>query len=171
MLTKYTETELRAELNKQIAALLARREDVHPVWLTHTVCGLHKSGLAKYAENTVEPEDVAFWRFCGYTHTRKLATACINDLDTADETNDADDAGQPFFPGMNFIQPQYVIRRDGVDVMVPTEKITPEELRAKAAQFERTADTTAEHARELRRYAAIREEELTQQAKTKAATV
>jgi hypothetical protein len=156
MLTKYTETELRAELNKQIETLLSRREDVHPVWLTHKVCSLHKSGLARYDEDALEPEDVAFWRFCGYTHTRKLATACINDLDTSAETS-TDDHRQPFLPGFNFLQAQYVIRRDGVDVMVPTEKITPEELRAKAAQFERTAETTAEHARELRRYAAIRD--------------
>jgi len=160
MLRKYTETELRATIQKQIDSLRARRKPVHPAWVTQTICKDHHAGLAYQSDDdrqTVEPEDVAFWRFCGYTHTRKLVTACINDLEPADTSGDEH---EPFLPGFNLLRSQYVWRRDGVDVEVPTEQATVEELLAKAAQFERNSVTLAEHARELRRYAGMRAQEI-----------
>lgn len=157
MLTKYTEAELRAELEQEISALIENREPVHPAWITHAICKRHQSGLAVSADNSdiVEPEDVAFWRFGGYTITRKLATACINALEPASDSDAGEE--QHFLPGYQFLRPQYVVRRDEVDMMVPTEQMTPAELEAKAQQYERNSVTLAEHARELRRYAALRE--------------
>jgi hypothetical protein len=159
MLKKYTEAELRAEIQKEIARLLEEREAIHPAWLTHAICKRHRNGLAVDADNGAdieEPEDVAFWRFGGYYTTRKLATSCINDLEPGMEDT-ADDA-QPFLPGYQYLRPQYVTKRDGVDVMVPIEQMTPGELEAKANQYERNSVTLAEHARELRRYAIFRRE-------------
>ena len=46
MLMKYTDSELRAALHKEIAAVLARRQPVHPAWITHTLCKRHREGLA-----------------------------------------------------------------------------------------------------------------------------
>lgn len=157
MLTKYTEAELRIEIEQEIRAQLADRQPVHPAWITHTICKRHRGGLAIDADATeaIEPEDVAFWRFGGYTITRKLATACINALE-ADPGDEAAAPSTPFLPGFKLLQPQYVIRRDGVDVMVPTEKATDDELLARADQYERNSITLAEHARELRRYVALR---------------
>jgi hypothetical protein len=171
MLTKYTDAELRAELTKEIAALLLRRDAVHPTWLTHKICTGHKPGLPDYDHDakTIEPQDVAFWRFCGYAHTRKLATICINELETADDEGGG--APTPFRPGFLHLQKQYVIPRDGADVMVPTEQMTPDELRTKATNHDRKAGSLIEHARELRRYADIRDEELKKEAKKKAAAV
>jgi hypothetical protein len=157
---KYSETEHRATIQKEIEALLARREEVHCAWVTHKVCKGHSAGLA-YQDNeqTIEPEAVAFWRFCGYAYTRKMVTDCINHLGATDACAVEDDP-QPWLPGFNLIRRQYVWRRDGVDVLVPTEKATVVELHAKAAQFERNSATLAEHARELRRYAAMRAQEI-----------
>src|SRR5262245_14410933 len=159
MLMKYTETELRAEIEKEIATLLADHQPVHPAWLTHKICRRHEDGLsANGGDNeTMESEHRAFWRFGGYTTTRKLATICINDLES-DDANKGEDV-EPFLPGFKLLRPQYVNRRDGVDVMVPTEQMTIEELYAKATQFEKNSVTLAEHARELRRYAAMRQEQ------------
>ena len=154
MLRKYTEAELRAELEREIITKIEDDEAVHPAWLTHLICKRHMAGLAEHAENTktLESEHVAFWRFSGYTLTRKLATDCINDLkDDAD--NPSQTGAQPWLPGFKHLQPQYVIRRDGVDVMVPTPQMTYEELLAKAMLYEHNSITLAEHARELRRYA------------------
>lgn len=158
MLTKYTETELLTELRLEIEALLARREPVHPGWLTHKVCKVHKGGLAEQAgeEDLVESDHVAFWRYCGYAHTRKLATMAINEWEPEADTSDEHD---PFLPGYKFIRPQYVNRVDGVDVMIPTEQMSVVQLYAKATLFERNSGSLAEHARELRRYAAGREHE------------
>jgi len=100
-----------------------------------------------------EPIDVAFWRHCGYTQTRKLATDCINKLEPA--IDDAADR-EPFLPGFKFLRPQYVVERDGVAVEVPTGQMTVDELLEKAELYDRNSTTLAEHARELRRYAAMR---------------
>ena len=74
MLIKYSEAELRLELVTEIQAKLATRQPVHPAWLTHTICKRHVAGLALDADaaDVIEPEDVAFWRFSGYTITRWL---------------------------------------------------------------------------------------------------
>jgi hypothetical protein len=153
MLRHYTEAELRAEIERAIAAAVERAEPVHPAWLTHGICRSHQAGLAEHADGTetLESEHVAFWRFTGYTLTRKLATTCINDL--KEQADDANATPQPFLPGFKYLQPQYVIRRDGVDVMVPTGQLTYEECLAKASLYEHNSITLAEHARELRRYA------------------
>jgi hypothetical protein len=157
MLIKYTEAELRIEIEAEIRARLANRQPVHPAWLTHTICQRHRAGLAVDAEVTdvIEPEDVAFWRFGGYTITRKLATACINGLE-ADPGDETSAPTTPFLPGFKLLQPQYVVRRDEIDVMVPTEQMTDDEALAKAELYERNSVTLAEHARELRRYVALR---------------
>jgi hypothetical protein len=153
MLRKYTETELRAEIDRQIEATLARAETVHPAWLTHRICKDHRTGLAENADGTeaLESLHVAFWRFAGHTLTRKLATDCINDR--KEQSDCPSERPQPFLPGFKHLQSQYVIRRDGVDVMVPTGQLTYEECLAKAGLYEHNSTTLAEHARELRRYA------------------
>jgi len=156
MLTRYTEAELRAEINKQIDQLIQKGNDVHPAWVTTAVCKKHSRGLTfKDGDDGVEPIHVAFWRFCGNAYTRKLATACINDLDKSDDGTAPTE--QRFLPGFMYLRPQYVVTRDGVDVMVATEKMTVAELKARAHLFERNSVTLAEHARELHRYAEMRE--------------
>lgn len=155
MLTKYTDADVKSELQREIELRLAQGEAVHPAWITHKVCRAHKDGLACDGEvEKVEPVDVAFWRFGAYSHTRKLATVCINELDEVPAQADPE---PPFMPGFEHLQRQYVIWREGEAVMVPTESVTPAELRAKAQEHRRKATTSFAHADELDRYADIRE--------------
>jgi hypothetical protein len=153
MLRKYGETELRDEVLKEIQSLVAVKQPVHPAWLTHKICGSHRVGLAGDFEDgqEVEPVHVAFWRYSGYAVTRKLANAVIKDLDEADD----DDTGEqhPLFPEYPLIRRHYVIRKDGVDVMVPTVKMTAAEVRERAALYARQSATQAEHSTQLFRYA------------------
>lgn len=157
MLTKYTETELRAELEREIDRLRSASQTIHPAWVTHTICKGHLGGLAVNADGTesLEPVDVAFWRFCGYAFTRKIATTFINDLAATPPAS----THEPCFPGFPQIQREYVIRRDGVDVVVPTEQMSIDELRSKATQLLRNSVTLADHAYELQRYATLRAEQ------------
>jgi hypothetical protein len=158
MLTKYTELELRTEIELRIEECHARGDVVQPRWITHQICREHAKGLAVNADQTdeQEPDDVAFWRFCGYTLTRKLTTDCINDLS---KPNGSRSHVAPFLPGFQHLQRHYVITRDGEDVEVPTGQLTVDELLEKADQYDRNAGTLVEHARELRRYAAMRAHE------------
>jgi hypothetical protein len=154
MTIKYTEEQLRSEITRALDAMQSRGEVLHPLWVTQAICKGHRNGLAAVAADD-PPErhlDVAFWEFGGYTITRKISTACINDRD-ADGT--ADDAErQPMFPGFDHecLQAYYVVRRDGVDAGVPIMECTDDELRAKAALYLANSAKLEKHASELIRF-------------------
>jgi hypothetical protein len=153
MLTPYNDTNLREEINLAIDELERANNEVRPAWITHAICKEHVAGLAVDGnrDDVDEPQDVAFWRFNGYTNVRKIATACINERENPLAKPDA-----PFLPGFVYLQHSYVTRRDGDFVMVPTDKLTYEELCAKADLYDHNATTLNEHANELRRYAELR---------------
>jgi len=151
---KYSDSNLRTEIEQYIYDLRDRHEHLHPKWIAQAICQGHRDGLT--------PDDTdhrAFWEFTGYTTTRKYATECINKYDTG-----LDDMAslQPMFPGFasEHLQPYYVVARDGADVGIPISDCTDSELLAKAAMFEANARKLTAHANELRRFVEWRQEHL-----------
>jgi hypothetical protein len=164
MLRKYTPEDLNTEIDRHIDAAHDREQPAHPGWITHKICREHINGLALDADQSdmVEPLDVAYWRYGGYTNTRHAVTARINQRERTQVNVDdlVEGAREPFLPGYEFLQRRYVIVRDGVSVEVLTEQMTVAELLAKADQYDANATTMSRHAEELRRYAAQRAEQV-----------
>lgn len=163
MLRKYTPDDLNGEIDKQIDAAHDRDQPAHPGWITHAICRTHVKGLACDADQSeaLEPLDVAYWRYGGYTNTRHAVTARINQRERERGSDTHAGEREPFLPGYEFLQRRYVIVREGEYVEVDTDKMTVEELLAKAEQYDANATTMSRHAEELRRYAAQRGTEAT----------
>jgi hypothetical protein len=147
MQAKYTDHELRREINCLLDELQARGEPLRPQWVTHQVCLAHMSALV------VDSEHAPFWEFSGYTLTRKLSTACINDREVA-VVEDAEGAVEQWLPGfeVQFLQPYYVVTRDGEDVGWPVMDCTDDELIAKAALYRSQSRKLVAHADEIERF-------------------
>jgi hypothetical protein len=149
MQSKYTEERVRSEINAVLDQLQARGEAVQPQWVTHEICSRHRAGLAVLGADapTAQVDDRDFWEYAGYAQTRKLTTRCVNEREQPDARAD-----NPVLPGFEYLHHYYVHTRDGVDVMVPIEQSTDDELLAKAATYETLAASCTAHATELRRY-------------------
>jgi hypothetical protein len=146
---RYTEERLRTEISLLLDGRQDRGEDLKPQWVTHEVCNRHRRGLVALDDSasSEEQDHVAFWEYSGYTHTRKLATRCINEREQPDRLAPSD-----VLPGFEYLNKYYVHQRDGVDVGVRIEDSTDDELLAKADLYETQSQRLVAHANELRRY-------------------
>jgi hypothetical protein len=145
---KYTDHELRREINTVLDSLASRHEPWKPQWVAQTVCRDHRSAL-------VETEDVhvAFWEYAGYTLTRKVATACVNDR-AADFQPPDQPPGQLNLPGFEreHLQDYYVVTRDEEDIAVCVLDLTDDEIITRAALYRSHSAKALAHAQELERF-------------------
>lgn len=145
MTDRYSDTELRAEINARLDALQASEQPMRPQWVTHEICSVHRAGLA-------QNRHAAFWEYTGYAHTRKLATVCIN---AREQPFPADKSTPPpYLPGFEpvHLQRYYVVHRDGEDIGVPVLHCTDDELSAKAALYRGQSSKLIAHADEIERF-------------------
>lgn len=165
--TKYHDTQLRQEINAKLDKLEAKDQKLTPSWVTHEICKAHEVALRDAAElrrllpkasNDDLEDHIAFWEYCGYTNTRKLATECINARRDARPSGDATQGALPLYDGFEreHLQDRYVVTRDGEDVGVPTRDLTDEEIDGKIALYESQGRAAFEHAAELHRYKEFR---------------
>jgi len=149
---RYTEEQLRLEINAVLDNRQQRREVLQPIWITVEICQQHRTGLAdEKSASEDQQQHIAFWEYGGYTITRKLVTRCINEREKPDKVADV-----PFLPGFEYLQHYYVTKRNGVDIGVPIEECTDEELLAKAALYRAQASRLIAHANEIERYVDLR---------------
>jgi hypothetical protein len=147
---KYTDVDLRREINTMLDALALRHEPWRPLWIAEQICACHRAALASDANEV----DRAFWEFAGYTLTRKITTSCVNERFV-----DAGDDGQPTpsqltLPGFErvHLQDYYVVTRDEGDVAVCVLDLTDDEIIARAALFRSQSGKLLAHANELVRF-------------------
>lgn len=141
------EKSLAAEINAELDRLAARGERWNAAWITHAICENHKQELG---------QDAHFWRFCGYEKTRDTVRRIINSR-AGNKPSKAEE--QMKLPGYDHLQQYYMVRRDEEDIGVPIHSMTDEEIEAKAVLYDNMAKACHAHAKELRRYAAVRAHE------------
>jgi hypothetical protein len=154
---RYSDSQLKEEINKLLDDLEVRNEPLRPQWITHEICRSHRTGLATDDDSL----HVAFWIYTGYATTRKVSTECINARAAA--TSEPRQSTEPLLPYDGFereyLQDHYVVNHDGEDVGVPTRELSDEELLAKAILYRGFARANLAHARELERYVEWRREQ------------
>ena len=126
----------------KVTAWDAANRNLEPRWITHEICNEHAAALD-------DGEDAEFWRHFAYLGCRKLVGRYISkhfgvDASLADR--------QPAFPGFTHVQRRYVVVRDDEQVAVLAERMTDEEIDAKADAFTSAGRTFTEHGDELRRF-------------------
>jgi hypothetical protein len=148
--TKYTDVELRREIHALLDDLAARHEPWRPQWIAQAICRRHQAALAADADEI----DRAFWEHAGYTLTRKLTTACVNERVVDARGPDDPTPPQLELPGFerDQLQDYYVVTRDGEDIAVPVLDLTDEEILARAELFRSQSSKLLAHANELVRF-------------------
>lgn len=94
-----------------------------------------------------EPEcgDADFYLICARNHIGEVVKRCIGKYSTKPTTD-----AQAKLPGFEHMQKGYQVERQGVRLLVPTDKLTDAELLARADEYEQMAVGCRAHARELR---------------------
>lgn len=161
MTPKYTDGELRSEINAVLDKLQARQETWRPAWVTQQICKAHRPGLTGDKEDPdIDNPHVAFWVYAGYTLTRKLSTDCINDRADPPLTRERPPDTQLPLPGFDrqHLQDYYVVKRNGEDIAVCVLDLNDDEILARAALYRGQSRKALAHAKELERFVEWRRE-------------
>jgi len=142
------ESKLKAEINTSLVQLHANQRDIIPQFVASQIVHDHKRGLPA-------GENGDFWLHCGYSKTREMVTRCINRCFGGSRSNNGKSAA---LPGFDHLQSYYVVRRNGLEIGLPIDRLTESELAAKAKQHRSNGLTNLAHASELERYVSIRDQ-------------
>lgn len=133
---------LMSEIETMVQGGINAGEVVAAAWITHGVMMNHSEAEGRDAD----------W-LTG--NARRHVRACVQKVlgrYKASESVEGDP--QLALPGFSRLQKAYLIERNGEQVIVPIDQMTPDELLERAAEYERMAAGCQEHAREIKRYVA-----------------
>lgn len=127
---------LYAEIRKFIqdridAGIILRAE-----WVTAEILG---------AKEEPECADADFYLICARNHIAEIVKKCIGKY-SPKPTTDA----QLVLKGFEHMQSGYLVEREGVRVLVPTDLLSDAELLARAEEYDAMAVGCRAHAREIR---------------------
>lgn len=135
----FTEATLRAQIVKIIDTTTSQGRPAPAAWIVQTI-------MISWPEPGGEAKDA--WLFCAREHIRDAVRQAIRGrkaLEVADER-------QYSFGGFKHVQRDYVVERDGDQIVVPLHLLSNGEVEAKAAELRRMARGCDDHADELLRY-------------------
>lgn len=92
-----------------------------------------------------ECEDADFYLICARSHIAEIVKRCIGKYSAKPQTDT-----QLTLPGFEHMQKAYQVERQGVRLLVPTDKLTDAELLARADEYDAMAVGCRAHAREIR---------------------
>lgn len=125
-------SEVRAFIQDRLdAGLIVRAE-----WIT-----------AEILNAKAEPDcpDADFYLICARAHLSEIVKKCIGKYRAQPETPE-----QLVLAGFEHLQRGYVVDRESVRLLVPTDLLTDAELEARAVEYEAMAAGCRAHAREIR---------------------
>lgn len=99
-----------------------------------------------------ESEHADFYVCCTHSQVHNIVSKFVRDMKPKLQAS-----RQQVFPGFDYVQPFYVITRNGRSVAVRTVECSSDELLMKAEELEAQATGLQAHAVELRRYVAERD--------------
>lgn len=139
----YSESDLVAEVREIIRKNVEKGTTVPSPWVTQEVLSSH---------DKIYGEDTDFHRYCALEHVKDTVRAEVGRWKSTPQQKDK----QMILAGFEYLQKAYCIERNNTPTIVPIEKMTHEEIQAKANEYERMAEGCRKHADELRRYEQIR---------------
>lgn len=89
--------------------------------------------------------DRDFFVYCGFAHVRDVTRDVLRGM----RAGIGGEVQAELFPGAKRVQRAYTIERDEEQKLVPLEKMTPGDMRAKARELRGMAHGLLEHAQEL----------------------
>lgn len=90
-------------------------------------------------------EDADFYLICARNHVAEIVKKCIGKYRPKAVTDT-----QIILPGFEHMQSGYLVEREGVRVLVPTDMLTDAELLARAEEYDAMALGCRAHAKEIR---------------------
>ncbi|QDP58786.1 MAG: hypothetical protein GOVbin1573_73 [Prokaryotic dsDNA virus sp.] len=129
---------ITAEVRAFIEDKLANGEIIRVEWVKHEFVMRH---------DHIEGEDADFYRICAYEHVGRVVKKVIGLY----QPKPAGDE-QLVLDGFDHLQRAYPVLRDGDRVLVPTDQLTDDELRDRAAEYDAMAEGCRLHAQEIRAF-------------------
>jgi hypothetical protein len=102
------------------------------------------------AHSDISGKDAEFHLCCSYRALRHELREQLNRYRPPAEDR------QLTFEGFPYLQQSYVLKREGVEVSVPTDQASDDELLGKADEYESMGETLIAHALDIRRYVRVR---------------
>ena len=133
---------LRTEINKKLDALAKEKKPWVAEWIAHSICNEHKEALD-------QSEDADFWLHCGYVECRDQVRRCIGARagDRPEKNTE-----QLAIDGFDYLQPYYMVEREGQRIGVSVYSMTRDELLEKAATYRRMGASCYAHADEIAKF-------------------
>jgi hypothetical protein len=141
----YSASDLTAEISRVILELDETKQRKNPNWITQEVMSKHPLPAA------LTGDEADFVLLCERAHVYVAVTRLIN---RAKVPADGERDPQMAFagPGYERLQREYLIDEEGVEVAVPVEQMTDEQLMQKVQELRAMAVGCNEHADEILRY-------------------
>lgn len=141
----YSRNDLRREVEGVMKADLEAGRVVIRGWVVHTILSRH--------ELPVMP-DRDFNVLCRMEHVTETVREILREWKKSDEDAEAvADAGT--LPGFRRLRLGYPLERESKLVIVPIQRMSAAELKAKTAKYRALGDGCYEHADEMERYCAM----------------
>lgn len=135
------QSELTTAVRDMIEARLANGEPAATSWIVREFAVQHPA---------LEGPDQDLHELCMYGHVRWT----VRDVLRGMHSEEPEEQTRFEASGFQHLQRRYTIERgEDEQVVVPLERMTPEECEAKADELQRMADGCMAHAAELRQYA------------------
>lgn len=127
--------DLYAEVRKFIQDRIDAGVILRAEWVTAEILG---------SKSDPECDDADFYLICARNHIAEVVKKCIGKY----QSKPVSDA--PVLKGFEHMQSGYLVEREGVRVLVPTDMLTDAELLARADEYDAMAVGCRAHAREIR---------------------
>lgn len=134
-------TEVREFVEGKIAAGVIVRVD----WLTSEYIG---------SKSRIDGDDYPFYKICAQAHVNEVVRRVVGKYDSKPKS-EIDPQGR--LKGFDHLQRAYTVIRAGVNVLVPIDKLTDDELLQRAAEYKEMAKGCGKHAEEIRQFVASRQ--------------
>ncbi len=134
-----TNAELEREVEGLVEERTARGEATAPSWVVQAIMLAHEG---------LHGTDKDFYLLCGYEHVRDVVRAVVRRRKLDDDGPDP----QLVLPGFKRLQREYIVVRDGEQIIVPLSDMTREEGDQKISELRGMAEGCLNHADELDRW-------------------
>jgi len=131
--------DIKDFINSMVCSKIESGAIVNMHWATTEV-------LNEYAN--IEGQDVDFYLICARHYVSDQVKRCIKMFEPSEDQS----SGQLVLDGFMHLQKAYPVDRPDGRALVPTDQLTNDELKARAAEYEKMAAGCMAHADEIRKY-------------------
>ena len=100
------------------------------------------------SKSNIDGDDYPFYRVCALAHIQEVVRQCIGKYNDASSKKDE----QLVLDGFEHLQKAYTVVRNNVNMLIPIDLLTDEELFSRAEEYKLMAKGCLKHAKEIKNF-------------------